>query len=297
MHLTMMKMKFNQVGILAICLFSLYSCSSFNDGRRLKKFVSRFNAKEYACASTYIYPDDRMQLAFFANEVKKKVPNTFIEIEDYDAENDYVVAKLRWKNANDFLRNYFTNIGKPLREGDVLIDTFKIKETVDGECFTFDWGNPELNTEKLRLASISAEKVEHMNIRAGAGNGSQIIGKLEKGDDILIEDEGKGWSRCYMVNDNSQVQKGYIYTANMSVKESAFFALGIFDSMGLLVALIVIVVICVPLFYLRGIVESIMQSGCVGMSVCVVLLLGIIYVIYQLIEKILFELFIINLPY
>ena len=65
----------------------------------------------------------------------------------------------------------------------------------------------------------------------------------------------------------------------------------------ILVALIIIVIICVPLFYLRGIVESLFQSGCVGMGACVILVLGLIYVIYQLIEKILFELFIINLPH
>ena len=290
-----MNLKF--FGLLAIVLLSLCSCTSFNNDRRLKKFVSRFNAKEYACASTYIYPDDRMQLAFFANEVRKKVPNAFVEIEESEIEDNYVVAKLKWKNANDFLRNYFAHIGKPLDEEDVLIDTLRIKETMEGDCFSFDWGSSELNTEKLRLASISAENVERMNIRAGAGQGSRIIGKLEKEDDILIEDDGKGWSRCYWVNDNSQVQRGYIYTANMSVKESAFFTLGIFDSMSLLVALIIIVAICVPLFFLRGVVESIMNSGCVGMSACVLLLLGLIYVIYQLIEKILFELFIINLPY
>lgn len=293
----MSKLNFRFLGMFAIVLLSLNSCSSFNDGRRLKKFVSRFNAEEYACASTYIYPDDRMQLAFFCNEVKEKVPNAFLEIEDYDVENDYVVAKLKWKNANDFLRNYFVNIGKPLDESNVLIDTLKIKETVDGDCFSFNWGSPELNHEKLRLASISEENVERMNIRAGASKGTKIIGKLEKGKDILIEDDGNGWSRCYRVNDNSQVQTGYIYTANMSIGESAFLTLGIFDSMGLLAALIVIVVICVPLFYLKGIVEAITNTGCVGMIASVALLLGLLYVIYQLIEKILFELFIINLPY
>ena len=124
-----------------------------------------------------------MQLAFFANEVRKKVPNAFIEIEESETEDNYVVAKLKWKNANDFLRNYFAHIGKPLDEEDVLIDTLRIKETMEGDCFSFDWGSPELNTEKLRLASISAENVERMNIRAGAGQGSRIIGKLEKGDD------------------------------------------------------------------------------------------------------------------
>ena len=290
-----MNLKF--LGLLAIVLLSLCSCTSFNNDRRLKKFVSRFNAKEYACASTYIYPDDRMQLAFFANEVRKKVPNAFIEIEESEIEDNYVVAKLKWKNANEFLRSYFANIGKPLSETDVLIDTIRVKETLDGDCFSFDWGSPDLNTEKMKMASITEENVERMNIRAGAGTGSRIIGKLEKGDNILIEDDGKGWSRCYQVNNESKVQAGYIYTANMSVKESAFFSLGIFDSMSLLVALIIIVAICVPLFFLRGVVESIMNSGCVGMSACVLLLLCLIYVIYQLIEKVLFELFIINLPY
>ena len=295
----MMKMKKNLkcFGLLVIVMLSLCSCSSFNNDRRLKKFVSRFNAKEYACASTYIYPEDRMQLAFFANEVRIKAPNAFIEIKDSETKEGYLVAKLKWKNANDFLRNYFSNIGKPLVEDDILIDTLIIKETLDGNCFSLDWGSQELNTEKLRLASISAENVEWMNMRDGAGNDSRIIGKLKKGNDILIEDDGAGWSRCFMVNDSSQVQKGFIYTANMSVKESAFFTLGIFDSMGLVVALIVIVVICVPLFYLRGIVESILQSGCVGMAACVVLLLVILCVVYQLVEKIFFELFIINLPY
>lgn len=284
-------------GVFVVVLLSLCSCSSFNNGRRLKKFVSRFNAEEYACASTYIYPDDRMQLAFFANEVKDKVPNAFIEIEDYEMEGDRLVAKLQWKNANDFLRNYFANIGKPLSEGDLLVDTLRIMETVDGECFSFDWGCPELNTEKLKLASISEDNVERMNIRSGAGKGFRIIGKLENGENILIEDNGEGWSKCYQVNDESKVQEGYIYTANMSTKDSAFFSLGIFDSMSLLVAMIVIVAICVPLFLLRGVVEAIMQSGCFGMCAAVLLLLAILYVLYQLVEKILFELFIINLPY
>jgi len=293
----MPRLNYKILGMLAFVMLSLCSCTSLNNDRRLKKFISRFNAEEYACASTYIYPDDRMHLAFFTNEVRKKVPNAFIEIEDSETKDDYVVTTLKWKNANDFLRNYFANIGKPLDENDMLVDTIKVKETLDGNCFSFDWGSPDINTEKLRLASIGEENVERMNIRAGAGKGSRIIGKLEKGEDILIEDDGKGWSRCYQVNNESKVQAGYIYTANMSVKESACFSLGIFDSMSLLVAMIVIVAICVPLFLLRGVVEAIMQSGCFGMCAAVLLLLAILYVLYQLVEKILFELFIINLPY
>ena len=293
----MPRLNYKILGMFTFVMLSLYSCTNLNNDRRLKKFVSRFNAEEYACASTYIYPDDRMHLAFFANEVRNKVPNAFIEIEDSETKDDYVVATLKWKNANGFLRNYFANIGKPLDENDVLVDTIMVKETLDGDCFSFDWGSPDINTEKLRLASISEENVERMNIRAGAGKGSKIIGKLEKGSDILIEDNGKGWSKCYVVNEESKVQEGYIYTANMSVKESAFFSLGIFDSMSLLVALMVIVVICVPLLIWHDFIGALFQAGCSGMVAAVALILILLYVMYQLVEKILFELFIINLPY
>jgi len=293
----MPRLNYKILGMLAFVMLSLCSCTSLNNNRRLKKFVSRFNAEEYACASTYIYPDDRMHLAFFANEVRKKVPNAFIEIEDSETKDDYVVATLKWKNANDFLRNYFANIGKPLNENDVLVDTIRVKETLDGDCFSFDWGSPDINTEKLRLASISEENVERMNIRAGAGKGSRIIGKLEKGEDILIEDDGKGWSRCYQVNNESKVQAGYIYTANMSVKESAFFSLGIFDSMSLLVAIIVILVIIVPLYYISSLATGLFGIPVIGPIICIGIILGSIYIVYELLEKILFELFIINLPY
>ena len=180
----MPRMNFKFFVVLSLVVLSLCSCTNLNNDRRLKKFVSRFNAEEYACASTYIYPDDRMHLAFFANEVRKKVPNAFIEIEDSETKDGYVVAKLKWKNANDFLRKYFANIGKPLSENDVLIDTIRVKETLDGDCFSFDWGSPDLNTKKLKLASITEENVERMNIRTGAGKGARIIGKLEKGDNI-----------------------------------------------------------------------------------------------------------------
>ena len=113
----------------------------------------------------------------------------------------------------------------------------------------------------------------------------------------MIEDDGKGWSRCYLVNDNSQVQRGYIYTANMSVKESAFFTLGIFDSMSLLVAVIVILIIIVPLYYISSLATGLFGIPVAGPVICIGIILGCLYVVYQLIEKILFELFIINLPY
>ena len=53
-----------------------------------------------------------------------------------------------------------------------------------------------------------------------------------------------------------------------------------------------------PVFYLiRLIVEALMGTGCFAWILIPCLVLGWLYVLYQLLEKILFELFIINLPY
>ena len=283
--------------LLGLMMISFSSCSNYSNERRLKKFISRFNMKEYASASTYIYPDDKLQLAFFANEVRKKAPNAFVRIEYCTAEDDEVVATLKWVNANDFLRNYFANIGKKLNSEDAFVDKIKVKETVNGPRLVFNWGCPYINTEKLKLARITFENVERMNIRSGAGKNNRVIGNLARGDDILIDNSENGWSRCYQVNDEGQVQVGYIYTKDMLITESAFFSLGIFESMSLLVAVIIIVVICFPLIYLRSIVEAIKLLGCSSMFFAVILILGFIYVFCHLLEKILFELFIINLPY
>ena len=74
--------------------------------------------------------------------------------------------------------------------------------------------------------------------------------------------------------------------------------MGIFDSMGLILALIIIIVIAVPVYFLGSIAQSILSlNPLLGVVICIGLILGVLYVIYQLLEKILFELFIINLPY
>ena len=283
--------------LLGLMMISFSSCTNYSNERSLKKFISRFNMKEYASASTYIYPDDKLQLAFFANEVRKKAPNAFVKIDYCTAKDDEVIATLKWVNANDFLRNYFANIGKKLNAEDAFVDKIKVKETVNGPRLVFNWGCPFINSEKLKLARITFENVERMNIRSGAGKDYSVIGNLARGDDILIDNSENGWSRCYQVDDEGQVQVGYIYTKDMLITESAFFSLGIFESMSLLVAVIIIVVICFPLIYLQAIVEAIKLLGCSSMFFAVILIMGFIYVFYHLLEKILFELFIINLPY
>lgn len=283
--------------ILLLIIFSLSSCANVRNNRVLDKFVSRYNAQEYSCAATYIYPGDHNQFAFFARIKDYIAPHAFLEVEDSKTIADSLFVSFKWVNANDELRQYYENIGKPLTENDVLIDTMMVRKTMDGRTISFNWVFPEIDTDNMRIASISSESVNKMNIRSAPNKNAKIIGDLKKGQEIFVSNLGGDWSECYQLYPDQTLCVGYIYTANMSLSDSSFFSLNIFDSMSLLVAFILIVVIAVPLFYMQGIAEAVSGGGCVGVGITIVLLLGILYVLYQVLEKILFELFIINLPY
>ncbi|MDE5689716.1 MAG: hypothetical protein K2I38_03355, partial [Duncaniella sp.] len=85
--------------------------------------------------------------------------------------------------------------------------------------------------------------------------------------------------------------------SSINLDRTAFFHLGIFDSIGVIIAVIILIVIVAPFFLLRGVIESIFSNSMYGPFIVVGLILGALYVIYQLLEQILFEMFIINLPY
>ncbi|MDR2041902.1 MAG: hypothetical protein LBP98_06235 [Tannerella sp.] len=65
---------------LAFCLCAVCCCSCSNDGRLVKKFINRINAKEVNAASKYIYPADHASLYFFNEEVLEKTPNLLLKI-------------------------------------------------------------------------------------------------------------------------------------------------------------------------------------------------------------------------
>lgn len=288
---------FIQTVILPVLgLLLLSSCSNAGKDRLYKKFVSRFNAKEYACAAAYINPIDKTKFAFFVNEVMSQSPHAFLDIVESTIDDDEMIVTCKWGNADKFIRSYFENIGKPLSENDEFTDTIRFIETPDGECMSFDLGYSDLADANLQVASVSGD-VESMNIRSGASTGHKIIGSLDKSKDLVVEKSSKDWAPCFFLDDNAKLVKGYIYTKNMSISESGFFSVGWFDSFSLLVALLVFVVICVPLIFLSSLLGSVFESGVGGIVIGGALVVGLLYALYQVIEKILFELFIINLPY
>lgn len=291
------------LGILLI--FCLQSCQSYSDGRILKKFISRFNAGEYSCAAAYVYPGDRMNVAFFAKEVKELAPNAFLKLQDYhtegDGDNRYIKADLKWENVTPDLRNYFQEIGCPVTSEGCQTVNLKIRETPDGEVISFIWGIPNVLSDNLWIASVKekdGKPIEKVLIYGEPKTKSKSVGVLDH-DIIVGQEDDNGWLPVYQVEKNGSIQTRYIHNSeNIELDRTAYFTLGIFDSMSVIVALIIIIVIIVPLFYLHSFIEGIFSGlPVVGPIVIIALILGIIYIIYQLLEKILFEIFIINLPY
>lgn len=116
---------------------------------------------------------------------------------------------------------------------------------------------------------------------------------------IVGEESADGWFRIYEVDKNGAMTYSYLKNDPViSTDSSAFFHIGLLDSLGLVVAIIVIVVVIAIVFILCGPLSSIINGiPWAGPIILICLVLGGIYIIYQMLEKIMFEMFIINLPY
>lgn len=292
--------------LLVVLSGLMQSCQSYSDGRLLKKFLSRFNAEEYSCAASYVYPGDRMNVAFFAEEVKKLAPSAFVKLDGYHTEEigdeRFINATLKWENATPALLNYFNSIGYPLNKNGEQSVKLKVRDTNDGEMISFVWGVPDVLSDNLWCASLKEDSnnktPKEVNIYDAPTKKANVVGKMEHKLIVTHEDDDN-WLSVYEVDKNGDIHKSYIKKSeDISLDQSAYFTMGIFDSMGLILALVIIIVIIVPIYYLGSISSTIFSSIPVaGPLIIIGLFLFILYIIYQLLEKILFELFIINLPY
>lgn len=298
-----MSKKFILFIISSLVFMGLTSCQSYSDGRMLKKFISRFNANEYSCAAAYVYPGDQMNLAFFAKEAKTLAPSSFIKLLDYKTEGKgddrYIAATLKWHNTTPALRKYFNSIGAPLDSKDCQKVKLKVRDTNDGETLSFIWGVPGVLSDNLWIASVEekdGKPVKSVGIYSEPSSKSKKI--MEMDHDLIVgQEDDNGWMPAYQVTKDGDITTTYIKKDDVNLDRTAYFTLGIFDSMSVIVALVVIIIIIVPLFMFHSAIESLFTLPIYGPIICIVLLLGLIYIIYQLLEKILFELFIINLPY
>lgn len=290
-----MKVKY----LLLLLSFSIFSSCSY-DGRKVKKFISRVNAREINAASKYIYPGDYAKLQLYT-EVLEKTPNMFMKLRKknnikHDGRKG-VRVEIEIINPSPYYLNYLKRMNLLDLSGQV-VDTIYIRETNNGRKISFNWA--QIEGENLKLATVKTiSKDQSVNIYSEMGTGYSVIHKVHNGQNIIINDysEDPKWIQCFATDSLCNTVEGYIDRSAIMSVEPEFFPLSIFDSLNVALAFIILLVVsAIPLF-LMSIVDVFTQKGAVGCLILVAPILGCLYVIYQLLENILFELFIINLPY
>ena len=283
--------------LLLVATFCLGCQERPNDGRMVEKFLSRLNAREYGCASQYIFPGDHPKLKLFA-EVMTKNPDTFFKL--ISKENASVDGKAAVKvrleciNPTPYFRNYMEAL-KKMGQDCIIEDIWLIRETTDGNTMSFNWAN--IKGDNLMLARLE-DSASIPVFRSQSKNSTQI-NTFQSGEKVIINDypADSPWVRCFKTDDNCKLVNGYIERSRIATAEGRFFNLNIFDTLSLLVAAVLFLVFGALFFLIRLIVEVLMGSGCMAWIVIPTLILAWLFVLYQLLEKILFEVFIINLPY
>lgn len=281
---------------ILLCGIALSACS--NDGRMVEKFLSRLNAQEYNAASVYVYPNDYAKLYTF-KQICEKSPNLLFHLSEKNNieinGSDAVRIELACENMTPYFKNYMKDLGL-LYEEYKIIDTLYIRNTRNGKKITFNWA--DMQGENLKLAYIRDSSVRTMNIRAQCSISAPVIGHLLQEERIIIDDYSENeFVKCFIADERGRTTNGYILRHSLETDELTFFPLGIFDSMSILVALVVLVIIAFIFASLSDIFAAIASIPVAGIIIDVALILGLLYSAYQLIEKILFELFIINLPF
>lgn len=285
-----------QVVLCLLCLWLLSSCD--NNDRMVRKFFKRLNAREVNAASTYIYPDDHAYLYVFYEQFLKNNKVSDFELigtmnfEDSDSPN--IVVKIKCNNCSEALTGFFNeNYNMSPEE---ITDTLYIKTVDDKKCLTFNWkvkGCPE------HLVKATVQKGP-LNVRCGPGKDFAVISSLQVNDKIIVDDNYANpyWRRCMLFDKNCKIKYGYI-AANLSeIEEISFFKLGWFEKIGLLVASFIALFVLLVLFVL--LITTIFRKGGDNNCFAIALFFVIIFIFiltYQIIEGVVFEIFMINLPY
>ena len=285
--------------LIYLTLISLVLVSCDTNERNIKKAFIRLNSDETSAASKYIWPEDHKNLFTFEQRFLNENELLSFDIQTIEKLNDesYKVS-LNCSNSNEELLNYFTIKGN-LVSGTKIVDTIFIKKANGKEYVTFDWDlNEKTISNNIKLSTILTEK---LNLRAGPGRKYDVISQLEKGDELLMDDNYKNsnWRKGFYFEKNSSIKEVYFSSQLTDSNEISFFTLNWADSMGIVVISILgllVLFVVYPLLF-----SALFRAGGEGAStfalILFVILLVAVYFTYQIIETAFFELFIINLPF
>jgi hypothetical protein len=280
-------------------LLSILFISCDSNERNIKKTFNRLNSGETSAASKYIWPEDHKNLYTFDKRFLSTNELLSLDIETIEKLNDesYKVT-FNCNNGNEELLKYFTKKGN-LGSYNKIVDTIFVKKANNNEYITFDWDlNEKSISENIKLSSILVEKI---NLRSGPGKKHNVINQLEKGDELLIDDnyDNSNWRKGFYFEENSSVKQVYFSSKLTDRKEISFFTLNWSDSLGIIVISIlglIVLFVVYPLLF-----SALFRAGGEGAGtfaiILFIVLLVAVYFTYQIIETAFFELFIINLPF
>jgi hypothetical protein len=280
-------------------LLSILFISCDSNERNIKKTFNRLNSGETSAASKYIWPEDHKNLYTFDKRFLTTNELLSFDIETIEKLNDesYKVT-FNCNNGNEELLKYFTKKGN-LGSYNKIVDTIFVKKANNNEYITFDWDlNEKSISENIKLSSILVEKI---NLRSGPGKKHDVINQLEKGDELLIDDnyDNSNWRKGFYFEENSSVKQVYFSSKLTDRKEISFFTLNWSDSLGIIVISIlglIVLFVVYPLLF-----SALFRAGGEGAGtfaiILFIVLLVAVYFTYQIIETAFFELFIINLPF
>ena len=285
--------------LIYLIFISLVLISSDSNERNIKKTFNRLNSHETSAASKYIWPEDHKNLYTFEQRFLSKNELLSFDIETIEKLNDesYKVT-LNCSNSNEELLAYFRNKGNFI-SGTKIVDTIFVKKANGNEYVTFNWNlNEKSISNNIKLSSILVEKI---NLRSGPGKKHIVISQLNKGDELLVDDnyENLNWRKGIYFEENSRIKKVYFSSKLSDRKEISFFTLNWSDSMGVIVISIlglIVLFIVYPLLFAALFRAGGEGAGIFALILFVILLIAV-YFTYQIIETAFFELFIINLPF
>ena len=289
--------------LIYLTLISLVLVSCDTNERNIKKTFNRLNAGETSAASKYIWPEDHKNLYTFEQRFLNKnelLSLDIVTIEEIDNnDNSAYKVTLNCNNSNEELLHYFKSKGNLVAETKI-VDTFFVKNANGKEYVTFDWDlNEKSISNNIKLSSILVKKI---NLRSGPGKKFNAIGQLEKGDELLVDDnyDNSNWRKgFYFEEGNSNIKEVYFSSKLSDRKEISFFTLNWADSMGVIVISIlglIVLFVVYPLLFGALFRMGGDGAGAFGLILFVILLVAV-YFTYQIVETAFFELFIINLPF
>lgn len=285
--------------LITIVILFLLVCSCNSNERRVKKFIKRLNAREINSASKYVWPEDHASLFIFNERFLINDELTTFDILELksDENNEVVTATFELLNAKENLRAYFDSLGW-LKENKLTL-TFIPRKTQEADYVSiqFPWDDCKLPSS-IKKSSVQADR---LNLRSGPGLGYSVKRVAEQNEELLIDANYKNnnWRKGFIFNDQGQVET-YYFSINWSdEKEISFFTIGYFGTISLIMLGIIGIVVwflVYPLVLFGGIFRAASEAPSMAL-ILLALMVGSMYFTYQLLENMLFELFLINLPY